>query len=130
MRNEGLCTESIRAIFCIVTIWPGGPHSPVSIIIQVQWFMYQSHLAVFSIDRNAIDCYDFVRIWRKNMKGFARQHNKVTLNKLVLYPTMLSCWWSWSVWSEVATMTPSCGKFGNIFVKSTILWFWIMSLVP
>jgi hypothetical protein len=50
MRNEVLCTESIRpnqshlAIFCIFTIWPGGPRSPVRIIAQVQWFMYQNRL--------------------------------------------------------------------------------------
>ena len=32
------------AVFCIVTIWPGGLHSPVKIITQVQWFMYQNRL--------------------------------------------------------------------------------------
>ena len=44
MRIVSLCTELIRTIrvFCIVYVWPGGWPSPVRIIAQVQWFMYQN----------------------------------------------------------------------------------------
>ena len=31
-------------VFCIVFVWPGGRHSPVRIIAQVQWFIYQNWL--------------------------------------------------------------------------------------
>ena len=31
-------------VFCIVFVWLGGPPSPVRIIAQVQWFMYQNRL--------------------------------------------------------------------------------------
>ena len=31
-------------VFCIVFVWLGGPPSPVRIITQVPWFMYQNRL--------------------------------------------------------------------------------------
>ena len=31
-------------VFCIVFVWPGSRHSPVRIIAQVQWFVYQNRL--------------------------------------------------------------------------------------
>ena len=47
MRNKGLCTEVIIAIsgFSIITIWPGSQHSPIRIIAQEQWFMYQNQFS-------------------------------------------------------------------------------------
>ena len=36
--------QSHLAVFCIIIIWPGGPQSPVRIIAQVKWFMYQNRL--------------------------------------------------------------------------------------
>ena len=40
--NQGHLT-----VFCIVFVWLGGPPSPVRIITQVPWFMYQSRLGPF-----------------------------------------------------------------------------------
>ena len=37
--NQGHLT-----VFCIVFVWLGGPPSPVRIITQVPWFMYQNRL--------------------------------------------------------------------------------------
>ena len=39
MRNEGLCNDILHR-FCLT----GGPPSPVRIITQVPWFMYQNRL--------------------------------------------------------------------------------------
>ena len=68
MRNKGLCTESIRAIqqyFALLT-FDQGVHAHQS-GLQPKFSglctrTNQSHLALFSIDRNAIGCYDFVSI--------------------------------------------------------------------
>ena len=37
--NQGHLT-----VFCIVFVWLGGPPSPVRIMTQVPWFMYQNRL--------------------------------------------------------------------------------------
>ena len=40
--NQGHLT-----VFCIVFVWLGGPPSPVRIMTQVPWFMYQNRLGPF-----------------------------------------------------------------------------------
>ena len=64
MRNEGLCTESIRAIQQYFALLPFDAHQSG---LQPNFSglctsTNQSQLAVFCIDRNAIGYYDFVRI--------------------------------------------------------------------
>ena len=48
MRNEGRFMYKINqghlTVFCIVFVWLGGPPSPVKIMTQVPWFMYQNGL--------------------------------------------------------------------------------------
>ena len=48
MRNEGRFMYKINqghlTVFCIVFVWLGGPPSPVRIMTQVPWFMYQNQL--------------------------------------------------------------------------------------
>ena len=68
MRNEGLCTELIRVIQQYFALLPfdQGVHAHQS-GLQPKFSGLctrtdQSHLVVFSIDRNAIGCYDFVSI--------------------------------------------------------------------
>ena len=36
--------QSHLTVFCIVFVWLGGPPSPVRIMTQVPWFMYQNRL--------------------------------------------------------------------------------------
>ena len=69
MENKGLCTESIRAIQRYFASLPfdQGVHAHQS-GLQPKFSglctrTNQSHLAVFSIDRNTIGCYDIVRIY-------------------------------------------------------------------
>ena len=59
--NQGHLT-----VLCVVFVWPGGPTSPVRIIAQNPWFVYQNHLAVFIIPINIIGCYDFMSIVMKD----------------------------------------------------------------
>ena len=37
--NQGHLT-----VFCIIFVWPGSRRSPIGIIAQVQWFIYQNRL--------------------------------------------------------------------------------------
>ena len=68
MRNKGLCTESIRAIQRYFALLPF--HQRVHAHqsgLQPKFSglctrTVQSHLAVFSINRNTIGCFDFVSI--------------------------------------------------------------------
>ena len=47
VRNEGFMyriDQSHLTVFCIIFVWLGGPRSPVRVIAQVQWFLFQNWL--------------------------------------------------------------------------------------
>ena len=85
--NKGLCTELIRAIqqyFASLPFDHGVQAHQSGLQPQFSGLCTrtdQSHLAVFSIDRNAIGCYDFVQIGKtfqtKNLDNYS---NKILLN--------------------------------------------------
>ena len=85
--TEGLCmivTHSLAS----VTIWPGGPCSPVRIITQVPWFMYQNR---FTISINANECYDFIRI--RNLFSFSTAQTEKNSQKKVVKQICENIWW-------------------------------------
>ena len=91
--NQGHLT-----IFCIVFVWLGGPPSPVRIITQVPWFMYQNRLGPSGsiCHPNFVPCFVVLYLNSKQERSF---QNWETLEQMsITYFSELSGIkrWEWS----------------------------------
>ena len=92
--NQGHLT-----VFCIVFVWLGGPPSPVRIMTQVPWFMYQNRLGPSGgiyypnfvpcfvvVQLNFVDvqlCFDWsFRVWTTNQNNFGLWARKMLVGTL------------------------------------------------